>query len=145
MGVLHTRARTALLLGAMALAGASPHAWATDDGNPANTVPASVDRGRQIATSRTHGLCVLCHALPGLAAHEVGTLGPDLSGVATRHDAATLRRRLVEPDAFNPSTIMPSYGRVNHPGARVPTSRQGQALLDEQSLADVLAYLGSLK
>lgn len=102
-------------------------------------------RGRTIALSRQQGLCILCHAFPGVAPHESGTLGPDLSGVASRHDRESLRRRVLEPQAFNPSTLMPSYDRRHHPGARVAHDRQGQALLDAQALADVLAYLNTLK
>lgn len=83
--------------------------------------------------------------MPGVAAHEMATIGPDLAGVASRLDRQGLRQRLVDPQSFNPETLMPAYGPVARTGSRVAGARQGQPLLDERSLADVLAYLETLK
>ena len=48
-------------------------------------------RGAAIVASRSQGLCVLCHALPGQAPAHQGTLGPSLDGVGARLDADALQ------------------------------------------------------
>lgn len=101
-------------------------------------------RGAAIATSRTQGLCVLCHALPGVDAVHAGTLGPSLAGVGARLSADALRERLLRPERFNPQTLMPSYGR-REGFERVAAARRGQPLLDAQQVEDVVAWLGTLK
>jgi L-cysteine S-thiosulfotransferase len=101
-------------------------------------------RGQAIAASRSTGLCVLCHALPGVPAVHAGTLGPPLAGVGARYTAAQLRERLVAPERFNPQTLMPSATRRDG-FERVATARAGAPLLDAQQLEDVLAWLETLK
>lgn len=102
-------------------------------------------RGRAIAMSRSQGLCVLCHGMPGVPANEAATIGPSLERVASRHGPSELRERFLNPQRYNPDTVMPGYAQTDHPGARLPESRKGRPLLDEQALADVLAYLATLK
>jgi L-cysteine S-thiosulfotransferase len=101
-------------------------------------------RGRVIAESRTQGLCVLCHALPGVPAAQAGTIGPNLAGIGARLSAEQLRAQLVAPQRFNAETVMPSYARSDGL-TRVAAARRGQALLDAQQIDDVVAYLGTLK
>jgi sulfur-oxidizing protein SoxX len=111
-------------------------------------VPASLAgnpvRGQQIATSRSVGLCVLCHAVPGVPAAHAGTLGPDLAGVGARHTRAALRERVLYPERFNVQTVMPSPVRTDglH---RVAAAREGRPLLDAQQVEDLLAWLETLK
>jgi L-cysteine S-thiosulfotransferase len=105
---------------------------------------ADAERGRAIAESRTQGLCVLCHALPGVPPVQAGTIGPNLAGVGARLSADDLRARLVSPERFNAETVMPSYARSDGL-ARVANSRRGQALLDAQQIDDVVAYLATMK
>ena len=103
-----------------------------------------VQRGAAIAASRSQGLCVLCHALPGVPSPQSGTLGPDLAGVGARFSTAQLRERLETPQRFNPNSIMPSV--VRRDGlTRVALSRQGQAMLDARQVDDLLAYLATLR
>jgi sulfur-oxidizing protein SoxX len=102
------------------------------------------ERGRAITESRTQGLCVLCHALPGVPQVHAGTIGPNLAGVGARLSVEDLRTRLIAPERFNPQTVMPSYARRDG-FERVATSRRGQSLLDAQQIDDVVAYLGTLK
>ena len=105
---------------------------------------ADARRGAAIAASRSQGLCVLCHALPGVPIQQSGTFGPDLAGVGARFSAAQLRERLEAPQRFNPDSIMPSV--VRRDGlTRVAASRQGQPLLDAQQVDDLLAYLATLR
>jgi sulfur-oxidizing protein SoxX len=101
-------------------------------------------RGREIATSRSTGLCVLCHALPGVPAVQAGTIGPPLAGVGARYTRAQLRERLVAPERFNPQTVMPSATRRDG-FERVAAARADQPLLDAQQLEDLLAWLETLK
>jgi L-cysteine S-thiosulfotransferase len=114
----------------------------------ASSLPAhaagDAERGRAVAESRTQGLCVLCHALPGVPAVQAGTIGPSLAGVGARLSADGLRARLIAPERFNPQTVMPSYARSDG-FARVAGARRGQALLQAQQIDDVVAYLETLK
>lgn len=118
----------------MALACAAATAYAA--GDPA--------RGAAIVASRSDGLCVLCHAVPGVPEVLQGTLAPPLAGVGARWDAVMLRRRLLEPERFNPATIMPSYGRSDDL-LRVAAERRGKPLLTAAQIDDVVAYLASLR
>jgi len=102
------------------------------------------ERGATIAASRTEGLCVLCHALPGIDARLAGNIGPDLAGVGRRLAPAQLRQRLLAPQDSNPETIMPRYGR-SEGLVRVAASRRGQPLLSDAQIDDVVAYLASLR
>jgi len=102
------------------------------------------ERGASIAASRTTGLCVLCHALPGVPSVQAGTVAPSLAGVGARLTRAQLRERLLAPERFNPQTVMPSYGRSDGL-QRVASARRGQALLDAQQIEDVVEWLATLK
>jgi sulfur-oxidizing protein SoxX len=104
--------------------------------------PAS--RGAAIVASRSTGLCILCHAVPGVDAVHAGTLAPSLAGVGSRLGADELRLRLVAPRRFNPATIMPSYGQTEGL-ERVAAARRGQPLLDPRQIDDVVAYLQTLR
>jgi ubiquinol-cytochrome c reductase cytochrome b subunit len=50
--------------------------------------------------------CVGCHKIEG----DGGTDGPDLTHEGTKHDAATLRRWIVDPEQVDPDADMPSFG-----------------------------------
>ncbi len=108
------------------------------------TAAGDAARGAAIVASRSQGLCVLCHALPGqLAAHQ-GTLGPPLDGVGARLDTDALRQRLLAPERFNPDTLMPAYGRTEGLQQVAPAWR-GKPLLAPAQIDDVVAYLATLK
>ncbi|HEX2540331.1 MAG TPA: sulfur oxidation c-type cytochrome SoxX [Caldimonas sp.] len=104
----------------------------------------AASRGAAIVASRSTGLCVLCHAVPGVDAVHAGTLGPSLAGVGTRLGPEELRLRLVAPRRFNPETIMPSYGPTEGL-ERVAAARRGQPILDARQIDDVVAYLATLR
>ena len=101
-------------------------------------------RGAAIAASRSQGLCVLCHALPGQPAALAGNIGPPLAGVASRLDAAALRARLLAPQRFNPDTVMPAYGRTDGL-QQVAAAQRGKPLLDAAQVDGVLAWLLTLQ
>jgi sulfur-oxidizing protein SoxX len=114
---------------------------------PAFAQPSSDDaasRGAAIVASRSTGLCILCHAVPGVDAVHAGTLAPSLAGVGSRLDAEELRLQLVAPRRFNPATIMPSYARTEGLD-RVAQARRAQPLLDPRQIEDVVAYLQTLR
>jgi mono/diheme cytochrome c family protein len=50
--------------------------------------------------------CVGCHKVEG----DGGTDGPDLTAIGSEHDAATLRRWIVDPELVDPDAEMPSFG-----------------------------------
>lgn len=104
--------------------------------------PAAVARGAAIVASRSQGLCVLCHALPGQPAAHQGTLAPTLAGVGSRYPPAELRERLIAPERFNPDTVMPSYAR-REGFARVAPAQRGQPLLTPGQIDDVVAWLAA--
>jgi sulfur-oxidizing protein SoxX len=112
----------------------------------AAAAPAQGDaaRGAALAASRSQGLCLLCHALPGQPAPLQGTIGPALAGVGARLVAADLRQRLLEPERQNPDTVMPSYGRTQGL-QRVAVAVQGRPLLTPAQIDDMVAYLVSLQ
>jgi sulfur-oxidizing protein SoxX len=101
-------------------------------------------RGAAIAASRSEGLCVLCHTLPGVNEAQGGALGPSLAGVGARLTTDELRARLLAPEQFNPATVMPAYAR-REGFTRVASARRGQPLLSPRQIDDVVAYLTSLR
>ena len=121
-----------------------PLAGAGAVGDVTGAAPGDVARGAAIVASRSQGLCVLCHALPGqLPAHQ-GTLGPPLAGVGARLDAGGLRQRLLAPEQFNPDTVMPAYGRTGGL-QQVAAAQRGRPLLAPAQIDDVVAYLATLR
>jgi L-cysteine S-thiosulfotransferase len=67
-----------------------------------------------------------------------------LSGSGRRWTEGELRMRLVNPERFNPATIMPSYQRTENL-ARVAPAFRGKPILTPQQIEDVVAYLATLK
>lgn len=104
----------------------------------AGAAVASVERGRLLLANRQDSGCVLCHVVPGLPAG--GDLGPSLVGIAQRSTAEQLRLRIADARAFNPYTIMPPY-RSTEGLTGVAPAYQGRAVLSEQGLEDIVAYL----
>ncbi len=100
--------------------------------------------GERIVSSRSQGLCLLCHPIPGQPDGLQGTLAPPLAGAGSRHSAQALRQRLLNPERFNPDTVMPSYGRSQGFNQVAPALR-GKPLLTPHQIDDVVAYLVSLK
>jgi L-cysteine S-thiosulfotransferase len=101
-------------------------------------------RGRAIVTDRQKGLCLLCHSGPFPEQRAMGTLAPDLAGVGGRLTVADLRRRMVDPAADNPETVMPSYARTEGL-VRVAGPLRGRPILNDQEIEDVVAFLATLK
>lgn len=119
---------------------------AAQDGMPGSLTgkPGDPARGRAIVADRQVGLCLLCHSGPFPEERFQGDLAPSLAGAGSRWSEAQLRLRLVDPNRFNPATIMPSYRRTEGLN-RVAPARRGRPLLTAEQVEDVVAYLATLK
>jgi sulfur-oxidizing protein SoxX len=116
------------------------------DGIPASLTgaPGDTARGRAIVLERSRGLCLLCHSGPFPEERFQGDLAPDLAGAGARWSEAQLRLRIVDPRAFNPDTIMPSYYRVDGLERVAPAFRR-KPVLAPGEIEDVVAFLGTLR
>jgi L-cysteine S-thiosulfotransferase len=132
------RATCALMLMAV-----GAHVSAQSESSAAQAA-AQAAQGAAIVASRSVGLCVLCHAVPGVPVTQSGTIAPSLAGVGARWSAEQLREHLVAPERFNPNTVMPSVSRTEN-FVRLAPARRGQALLTEAKIDAVVAYLVTLK
>jgi len=101
-------------------------------------------RGREIVASRQVGLCLLCHSGPFPEERFQGSIGPDLRGTGARLTPGQIRLRIADPARLNPSTVMPSYFKVEGL-ARVAPAYRGKPILDAQQIEDVVSYLARLK
>lgn len=99
-------------------------------------------RGREVFVSREGGFCVLCHAAPGV--EIAGDIGPSLAGVGARLTPGQLRERVADMSRVNADAAMPSFHRTEGL-QRVDPARRGKPVLDDAQLADVVAYLATLK
>ena len=110
------------LSGAVVIRGAEQQPGTKPTAKPAAKQAAKGDavKGRDIFVAQR---CALCHKIDGTG----GVLGPDLSAVGTRRNAAWLLRYLPKPQIDKPENKMPP---VNVTG---------------QDLDDLIAYLVSLK
>ena len=127
-------------------AAASPPASAVIS-KPLTDLPGDAARGREIALDKNVGGCVLCHALPGadgVVAEPHGTLGPSLSDVGSRLNAAQLRQRIVDPTRIDRRVAMPAYYRSANL-QRVAPAYRGQTMLTAQQVEDVVSFLVSQK
>jgi len=106
--------------------------------------PGDAARGEKIVTTRTVGLCLLCHSGPYPNDRFQGTLAPDLKGAGTRSTEGQLRLRIVDAARINPETIMPPYYRVAGL-TRVAPAFRGKPILSAEQIEDVVAYLATLR
>ena len=101
-------------------------------------------RGRRLVVDRQQGFCLLCHSGPFAEERFQGNLGPNLSSNAGQRQAAQVRTQLLAPETFNPETIMPAYGPTRE-RTRVHPLFQGKALLQDQDIEDIVAFLMDMK
>ncbi len=110
---------------------------------PLTRTPGDAARGRRIIADRYLGLCLLCHRGP-FPEEAQGSLAPDLAGAGARWSEGQLRLRIVDARRLNPSTIMPSYYRIDGL-ERVGPAWRGQPVLDAQQIEDVIEFLRTLR
>ena len=100
--------------------------------------PGDAERGRDVLVSRQKGDCLSCHKVSSLAAFSAqGGIGPALDGIAGKFEEAQLRQMLIEPKAYFPDTIMPSYYR--------PAGSAEASVLSAAEIEDLVAYMTTLK
>jgi cytochrome c oxidase subunit 2 len=106
-----------------------------------SNVPGDAARGAQLFMRATPMPCAACHTIQGVAS---GIVGPNLTHVGSRtsigaglfpNDARHLGLWIKNPPAMKPGSKMPAFGK----SAQVPIG------LDDQQIADLAAYLLSLK
>ncbi|MEQ1517923.1 MAG: sulfur oxidation c-type cytochrome SoxX [Usitatibacteraceae bacterium] len=142
-----TSAAIALLgLAACAGSGTAAHSdlpTAAYGSTPPSAARGDVARGREVVTGRD-GNCLLCHAIPETGARFSGNLGPVLSGIGARATPDELRQRLMDPQRFNPQSIMPAYARIDGL-TQVGKAWQGKPILSPQQIEDTVAFLATLR
>ena len=104
----------------------------------------NAERGRALILGREAANCVLCHAVPEPSLRFSGNLGPPLDGVARTLSVAQLRLRIVDNMRVNPTTIMPSYYRIDG-FDKVAGAYRGKPILDAEQIEDIVAYLATLR
>jgi sulfur-oxidizing protein SoxX len=88
-----------------------------------------VEKGREVAFSRTKGNCLACHVMDD--GTLPGNIAPPLVGMKLRYpDKAKLRAQIWDATAVNPNTIMPPFGRFR--------------ILSEEEIDEVVAYVYTL-
>lgn len=106
-------------------------------------MPGDATRGRALVLERT-STCILCHSGPFPETKFQGDLAPSSKGAGSRWSEAQLRLRLVDASRLNPTTIMPSYYRVEGL-VRVSQAWRGKPILSAEQIEDIVAYLASLR
>lgn len=85
--------------------------------------------GQAIAFDRSKGNCLACHVIAG--GESPGSIGPELSNMQARYpDQKLLRLRIWDETAFNPTTVMPPFGK--------------HRILSEQEIDQVIDFLYTL-
>jgi cytochrome c oxidase subunit II len=106
-------------------------------------------RGARLFAGGTGG-CIGCHAIRGVPT-ALGVIGPNLTHVGSRVTIAAglypnepryLARWIKNARAMKPSVVMPALGK----GEYDPVTKQRLTFgLDDQQIADIVAYLDSLR
>jgi len=95
----------------------------------AEPTQAEIDRGKELAFSRTDGNCLACHKMDD--GKLAGNIGPELVDIKNRFpDRELLFDRIWDETKFNPMTVMPPFGR--------------HMILSEQEINRVIDYLYTL-
>jgi sulfur-oxidizing protein SoxX len=106
-------------------------------------VPGNVARGRALVVDRS-STCILCHSGPFPEQKFQSDLAPSLAGSGGRWSESQLRLRMVDASRFNPTTIMPSFYRVEGL-ERVGINWRGKPILSAEQIEDIVAYLVTLR
>ena len=70
----------------------------------------TVAKGKEVAYNRKTGNCLACHMMDDGV--SPGNIGPPLVAMKARFpDRAKLRAQLEDPEANNPNTMMPPFGK----------------------------------
>jgi len=105
--------------------------------------PGDAAHGRALVLDRT-STCILCHSGPFPETRFQGDLAPNLAGAGSRWTTSQLRLRLVDASQLDPTTIMPSYYRVDGL-VRVGQNWRDRPILSAEQIEDIVAYLTTLR
>jgi sulfur-oxidizing protein SoxX len=105
--------------------------------------PGDATRGRALVLERIN-TCILCHSGPFPEEKFQGDLAPNLAGSGSRWSTGQLRLRLVDASRLNPTTIMPSYYRLDGL-ERVAPAFRNKPILSAEQIEDIVAYLATLR
>jgi len=106
-------------------------------------MPGDATRGRALVVDRAN-TCILCHSGPFPEQKFQGDLAPGLGGAGSRWSEGQLRLRLIDAFRLNPTTIMPSYYRIDGLD-RVGAAWRGRPILSAGQIEDMVAYLATLR
>jgi cytochrome c oxidase subunit 2 len=141
----------------------APHAW------PSTPLPATkfdesllaagdAKAGRELLTNPANlgkAPCLTCHVIKGETnyANDDNAKGPNLTHLGSRHtfgaglyrtDAKTLALWIKNAPAMKPGSQMPAFGAGEY-NALIKAEVPAAAGLDDKQIADIVAYLRSLK
>lgn len=102
-----------------------------------------VNRGREIASSRQIGMCILCHQIPNSPDKFQGDIATQLAGAGARWSVPQLRLRIVDSRRMNAESVMPRHKVAGL--SRVGAAWRDKPILDAQQVEDVVAWLATLK
>jgi cytochrome c oxidase subunit 2 len=117
---------------------------------PANLTGDAARGGMAFATGR--GGCIGCHAIKGVPT-AMGIVGPNLSRFGNRttlgagfypNDARHLALWIKNARRMKPGSVMPTLGKGEY-DPQLKTTTPDVMALDDQTIADIVAYLLSLK
>ena len=114
-------------------------------GNALGGLKGNPQRGRAIVIAPDKGSCLTCHHMPIDEEKFHGTVGPDLTAIASRLTEGEIRLRIVDEKVINPNTVMPGYYRDPAKFNQVADEYSGKTFLTAQEVEDVIAYLMTLK
>lgn len=125
-------------------ASAQPRSKALDRPLSLTGVAGDAERGRALAWARDRGNCVACHMIPSTDMVTHGDVGPSLKGIASRQTEGQIRARIIDARAFNATSVMPSYHRVEGL-KRVAQALEGRPVLSAQEVEDMVAFMLTLR
>lgn len=105
--------------------------------------PGDPRRGHALIVDRS-STCILCHSGPFPEQKFQSDLAPNLTGAGNRWSEGQLRLRLVDASRLNPTTIMPSFYRVDGLD-RVGVAWRDRPMLSAEQIEDIVAYLATLR
>jgi len=137
-------AGTAVAADSPATAAVSLHVVGDGIPEPLTAATGDAGRGLRLLVARDTANCVLCHAIPDPAIRFAGDVGPSLGGIGARFTIPQLRLRVADNMRVHPTTVMPSYYRVDGL-ARVAPAYRDKPILSATEVEDLVAYLATLR
>ena len=131
-----------------AVAETEPSDVAFEDGSVMASISGSAgdaSAGRKTFMNRKLGNCLACHVNDDMPEQQFhGEVGPALTGVGDRWEAAELRGIVVNAKMMFEGTIMPAF-YIDSGYERPLKKFDGKSILSAQQVEDVVAYLLTLK